>query len=709
MSAFKDGLKFGWRRTVPLVLQTEASECGLACVAMIARCFGYASDLTDLRRRFSISLKGATLAQLISAAHGIGLQARPLRLELDELDELHKPCVLHWNLNHFVVLKRMSGGKVELLDPAVGERVLSVAEVSRQFTGVALELTPGPTFKRIKASPPLSLKALTGRIIGLKRALIQILALAVVLELFALVSPLFVQITMDQVLADVDRDLLTMLGIGFVLLAVAQTVVTAIRSWIVTYVGTTLNLSWTVNVFGHLLRLPQEYFQKRHLGDIVSRFGAVNNIQQTLTTRFVEVILDGLMATITLSMMLLYSAWLSLVTVGAFVIYALLRWTSYRVFREANIGSIVATARQQSHFLESVRGAQTIRLCNQSAMQATRFANKVTDTLNRTIVIQRLTLVFSSLNSLLFGVSRVSMFWIGARMALDGQLSAGMLMAFAAYSEQFTNRASGLIDYGVELRMLRLQSERLADIVLSEPEKHIDVGYGGAPPVPSIDLIDVSFRYSDDDVWIIRNCNLSIRSGESVALVGPSGSGKTTLVKLLLGLLEPDEGQIHVGGIDLRHLGKNVFRGFVGAVMQDDQLFAGSIADNISFFDPEATQLRVEAAARLAAIHNDIQAMPMGYHSLVGDMGSSLSGGQKQRLLLARALYRRPKILVLDEATSHLDIGRERLVNDAIKRLKITRLLIAHRPETIASAERVIEIRDGGAHERSLAVAAGER
>ena len=240
--------------------------------------------------------------------------------------------------------------------------------------------------------------------------------------------------------------------------------------------------------------------------------------------------------------------------------------------------------------------------------------------------------------------------------------------------------------------MLRLQGQRLADIVLTPPERYVETNYAGPAPEPSLEVRSLGFRYAVSEAWVIKDLGFRIAAGESVAIVGPSGAGKTTLGKLLLGLLEPQEGTIRIGGIDLRRLGKRVYREMVGAVLQDDTLLAGSIADNISFFDPEATPLRIEAAARLAHIHADIVAMPMGYHSLVGDMGSTLSGGQRQRLILARALYRRPKILLLDEATSHLDLAKEREVNAAIKRLKITRIVIAHRPETIASADRVIDL-----------------
>jgi ATP-binding cassette subfamily B protein RaxB len=701
-------LRFGFRRHVPVMLQTEAAECALAALAMVASYFGYQTDLSELRRKFSISLKGVALSRLIEMANVLGLQARPLRLELSELDQLQKPCILHWNLNHFVVLTRVTGTKVSIHDPAMGKRTLSLEEVSRHFTGVALELNPGAAFKRERRRPPLAFGALTGRIVGLRAALTQIFGLALVLELFALLSPQFTQIVLDQVLADGDHDLLTLLGIGFLMLTLVQVAVTALRSWSVTCLGANLNLSWTSSVFSHLLRLPADYFQKRHLGDIVSRFGAISNIQQTITTRFVEVILDGLMAAATLAMLLLYSSWLAMLTLGAFALYGLLRAFSYRTLREANLGQIVAQAKQQSQFLEAVRGVQTIRLYNQIPDQSARYANKTTDTLNRGVTIQRLNLFFSSLNSLVFGVQRVAMLWIGARMSLDGQLSAGMLMAFVAYSDQFTSRAAALIDYAIELRMLRLQGERLGDIVLAKPEKDVDSAYRGPLPEPSLELKNVSFRYAEGEPWVLKDYNLIIAAGESLAITGPSGCGKTTLAKLILGLLDPEEGAILVGGIEMKRLGKRTLREMISAVMQEDQLFAGSIADNISFFDTDASQEHVQEAAHLAAIHSDILAMPMGYHSLVGDMGSTLSGGQKQRLLLARALYRHPKILLLDEATSHLDVEREHWVNEAVRRMAITRIVIAHRQETIASADRVVDFIGGSGkkmHHSTIALA----
>jgi ATP-binding cassette subfamily B protein RaxB len=270
-----------------------------------------------------------------------------------------------------------------------------------------------------------------------------------------------------------------------------------------------------------------------------------------------------------------------------------------------------------------------------------------------------------------------------------------MLIAFVAYADQFSSRTGNLVDYLINLKLLRMQGERLADIVLTPPEPNAESSWSGPAPPPTIVFRDVSFRYADGEPWVLRNCTFSIDAGETVTIVGPSGCGKSTLLKLMLGLLDPQAGCIEIGGIDLRQFGKVRYREMVGAVMQDDVLFSGSIADNISFFDQAAMPDRIEQAARLAQIHDDIVAMPMGYRSLVGDMGSSLSGGQMQRLFLARALYRNPQILVLDEATSHVDVVCERKIFDGIRGLTATRIQIAHRPEVAARADRVLQFYQG--------------
>ena len=687
--------KFGEMST-PLILQSEATECGLASLAMVANHHRQHCSLPELRQRFSLSLKGASLARLIGIAGQLGFQTRPLRLDLQDLGKLKTPCILHWDLNHFVVLAKVGRNKVTLLDPALGKRTLSYAEVSGHFTGVALEMTPTADFMPKKATPSVSIRQLTGRVTGLWRALGLILALSLALQVFVVLGPFFLQWIVDQVLVSADRDLLAVLALGFGLALLLQVGIGLLRGWAVVYLSTRLGLQWMANVFAHLLKLPMDFFEKRHLGDVVSRMGSVQTIQRTLTTSFVEALIDGLMALVTFGMMLLYSWKLASVTLLAVGLYLALRAIAFRPVREGTEQQLVAGARQQSHLLESIRGMQSVKVAGSERSRQSGYANLMNDTVNRDVWLAKLGLGFQSSSQLIFGIERVAVIWIGALLALQSVFSVGMLIAYLAYKDQFAQRVAGLIDKWIEFRMLRLHGERLADIVLTPPEEDDSRAFDSLPPASTrIEVRHLWFRYADGEPWVLQDCSFIVEQGDAVAIVGASGCGKTTLVKMLLGLLKPTQGSIQVGGRDIADLGTHGYRSLVGAVMQEDQLFAGSVSDNIAFgedtFDPQ----RVEAAARLASVHDEIAAMPMGYHSLIGDMGTTLSGGQKQRVILARALYRNPRILFLDEATSHLDVERERIVNQAVRALKLTKLIIAHRPETIASADRVLVMQGG--------------
>ncbi len=678
-----------------VVLQSEAAECGLACLAMVAAAHGNPIGLRELRRRHSLSLKGASLAQIIGIAEKLHLMSRPLRLDLEHLGQLQLPCILHWDLNHFVVLTRVGKRNVTVLDPAFGKRTMPLEAFSRHFTGVALELTPGAAFAPAPAAPAVRLTQLTGRITGLWRAIALILVLSLALQVFVLLAPFFMQWIVDHVLIAADRDLLTVLGIGFLLVLLLQVGIGFLRGWAVIHLSSRLGLQWTANVFSHLLKLPLDFYEKRHLGDITSRMGSVQAIQRTLTTSFMEALIDGLMAVVTLGMMLLYSWKLALVTLLAVVLYTAGRLLAFRPLRSGTEQQLVASARQQSHLLESIRGAQSIKVAGRESLRRSGYFNLLNDTVNREVTLARFNVAFGGANQLIFGVERIAVIWIGAVLAMQSIFSVGMLIAYLAYKDQFAQRMAGLIDKWMEFRMLRLHCERLSDIVLTEPER-LDAPTATVPPASMrLEVVGLGFRYAPDEPWVIRNLSMVVEPGESVAVVGASGCGKTTLVKLLLGLLVPTEGEVRLGGIPLNKVGLENYRTLTGAVMQDDQLFAGSISDNIAFNDDGADEARVQAAAGLAAVHDDIAAMPMGYNSLIGDMGTTLSGGQKQRVILARALYRQPALLFLDEATSHLDIACEKQVSEAVRRLELTRVIIAHRPETIASADRVLVMHAG--------------
>jgi len=691
-------LNFGWRRQkLPLLLQTEAAECGLACLAMVAGAHGLETDLPSLRERFQISLKGATLADVSEMASALGLAPRALRCEPEHLAQLALPCILHWDLNHFVVLASVKRGEVMLHDPARGQRRMTLAELSPHFTGVALELTPTSDFVPRRERQRITLTQLLGRVTGFKRAL------ALALEAFVLLAPFFLQWVVDGVLVTGERELLVTLGLGFGLLVLIQSATAAARSWAVLHLSSTLKLQWLGNVFAHLLKLPMAWFERRHTGDIWSRFAAVHEIQEKLTTSFAEALIDGALVLLTLVMMWLYSPALAGVVAAVVALYALLRMVLYRPMREASEEALVHEAKKSSHFLESLRGVGAIKLFNAEAQRQSRFMNLVVDAMNASLSVRKLELLLAVLHRLLFGLARVAVVWLGALLVMDRELTTGMLFAFLVYQEQFATRTSALIDKVAELKLLKLQGERLADIVLTAPERdeaalrpaRSAAASGSNDAAGRIELRGVHFRYSDLEPEVLQGVSFVVEPGESVAIVGPSGCGKTTLLKLMLGVHSPHAGEVLVDGQPLAQLGRRRWRAMVGTVLQEEPLFAGSIADNIAFFSPEPDPAWIEECARLASVHDEIAAMPMGYYTLVGDMGTVLSGGQKQRVLLARALYKRPRFLLLDEATSALDVDRERLVNQAVRKLALTRIIVAHRPETINSAQRVIVLADG--------------
>lgn len=717
-------LHFGGRKSIPVVLQSEAAECGLACLVMTAAHHGLDTDLSALRRRFSVSSQGMTLAQLMQIATQVELFARPLRVEFSGLHQLLLPAILHWDFNHFVVLVSVTTKTLILHDPARGKIEISHDEASRHFTGVALELTPTQQFTPGVQKQRIRLRDLLGRLPGVGTAVAQILALALVLEVFALLLPWFSQLVLDDAVVAGDYDLLHLLGIGFLLVVLFKVVVEALRSWIVMVLGTSANLQLLGNLFRQMLYLPYAFFEKRHLGDVVSRFESMNVIQRTLTGSFLEALIDGLMAISTLIMLFIYSRLLALVVVLAALLYLVLRLVLFVPLRQAAEEKIQRAARQQSNLLESVRGIQSLKLFNREQQRRTQYHNLMVDHFNADVRMQKLHILYRFGNGLVFSAEHILVIWLGALLILEQKFSVGMMFAFMAYKDLFSNRVIALIEKGIEFKMLGLHLERVADIALTPAESNGNtlgsstfggggiqgnaLNSGARQNLPaSIQIRDLCFAWGDTQTPVLQHLNLDIQEGESVAIIGASGCGKTTLMKLLLGLLQPNAGDIRIGGCELRQLGVSAYRNMVGSVMQDDQLFAGSIADNICFFDPDAKMDRIEQCAQLACVHADIASMPMGYNTLIGDMGGALSGGQKQRVLLARALYKQPKFLLLDEATSHLDVAREKQVNDAIRNLKLTRIIIAHRPETIASADRVVLLQNGKA--QSLVVQKGDK
>ncbi|MGV7189210.1 peptidase domain-containing ABC transporter [Xanthomonas axonopodis] len=684
-------LLWSQKKRVDPIMQSEAAECALVCLAMLAQFYGNDCGLPALRRRYSSTLKGMSLNQVIEVADDMGFDCRALRAELDYLREVQAPVILHWNMNHFVVLAGTKGSKLVIIDPAQGRRLMPMGEVSKYFTGVLLELEPSASFRRASKSPTVPLSALTGRISGLKRVLIQIFALALAIEALGLSIPLQAQWAVDQISESNGKVILTVAAI-FSLVIIIQAGLNLARAWLISWLGANISTQWVINIFSHLMRLPLDFFEKRHLGDIMSRFGSIHWIQAILTGSFVTALLDGLTGSLALVLLFIYSTGMATVAVAVATLYALGRFLMFGALWRASEQSMVFDARQQSELMESVRGIQAIKLANRQLERRARLANATLEAAKRGITAERIKLGFGAASQGIFGLQRVFLLSAGAYLISRNAMTAGMMVAALSYADQFSIRVGSLIDNAVELKMLGLHLNRLADITTADEEPARGRLEGALRSAPEVQVKGLGYRYSEWEPWIFRNLSFTIAPGQSVALVGPSGCGKTTLAKIVLGLIAPQEGEVTVTDQPSPVCRSAIPAEGMAAVMQDDCLFSGTIADNVAFFDSSAELSKIEAAARAAGIHDDIVKMPMGYETLVGDMGSTLSGGQKQRILLARALYTQPKILVLDEATSHLDSKNEKVVNDAVMDLEITRIIIAHREQTIAMAGRVFDL-----------------
>lgn len=693
MQAAIQKLTFWNKNSLPVIYQTEAAECGLACMAMVAGYHGYHTTLNELRHKFSLSIEGCTLMDLMNFAERLQLSSRPLRIEMEVLPSLKAPCILHWDLNHFVVLKKVSGDMCFIHDPATGARKLRMSEVAKHFTGIALELTPTNDFTLKEGQSKLGLSSFWSKITGLKRSLSLLFVFSILLQVFTLIAPYYMQLVIDDVILTRDTSLLLVLAIGFGMVLLFEIATNAARSFVLLHFGSQLSIQMAGNLFHHLIRLPLNYFEKRHMGDVVSRFGSLQQVRELLTTGVIETLIDGLMASAILVVILIYSPSLTVVVLVAVLAYALFRLAMYRSLRMVSEQEILAMAKEQSNFMETVRAMQTIKLFGSEAKREGLWQNHYINFTNKSINLGIFNISYQAVNRLLFGLENILVVYLAARLVIGGGFSTGMLFAFMAYKTQFMDRMARLIDKLIQFRMLSLHFERIGDIALTAKEQVHPPQERQHQIEGRIELKNISFSYSDVTRPVLQNINISIEPGESVALVGPSGCGKTTLMKIMLGLLQPASGSILIDNILLEQMGISNYRRQIAAVMQDDQLLSGSIKDNIAFFEDYINMELVEECAKMAAVHNDIMQMPMGYNSLIGDMGSALSGGQKQRILLARALYRQPRILFLDEATSHLDTKTESYVSNAIQQLNITRVVIAHRPETIASVDRVIQLK----------------
>ena len=683
------------------IYQESTTDCGLACLAMIATYYGSNVTVRQLSEQCDIESTAIAAHDLVRIAGSLSLNSRVLRLEPEELPELITPCILHWKMNHFVVLESVNENKIVIIDPAMGRRSITASELDRAFTGIALEITRTENFVAKKTQPAISLSGLSRGLATEIKSLVYIITLVIALEILTLATPLISQVIIDGAITSHDKDFLLVAVLGGMVLALCQFTLTVTGNIAKLRLSQRIGLRWSSNLFLHLMKLPWAYFQQRQLGEISSRVSALKPIKEFLLASITRTPIDVIVLVCTGSFMALYNITLLWIVLVAGLCYGLTQAIFHPFLRNATAERLILSAKEHAYFLESLRAALTIKMSGNVDYRANQWSNMIVDVQNRDTATQKIQIWSSGINTLIFGIESMSVLFVAGNSIIDSEMSIGMLIAFLSFKTNFTNRLSAIIDTVTQWHMHSVQCERLADVALQKSELTTSKTTQMLKTCLQIELVNVSFRQSIASPWIIKNASFIIKPGEFLAIIGRSGSGKSTLAKLILGLLEPTEGHILVNGIRLEEFGFSSLRAITGTVMQEDQVLNGTIMENITGFALEPCMNKVRNAAKTANLHNVICKLPMGYHTNISNACSTLSSGQRQRLYLARAIYKNPKLLILDEATNNLDLHSEQHIISSLKAMDITLISIAHRIESLALASRVISIENGEVVSRS--------
>jgi ABC-type bacteriocin/lantibiotic exporters, contain an N-terminal double-glycine peptidase domain len=698
-------------RRVPVMLQLSAVECGAACLAMILSYFGRKTQVAECRECLGIGRDGVTAQTIARAARSYGLRVKAYSLESSDFQYVQLPAIVHWNFNHFVVVERWSPKQVEIIDPASGRRRLTAGEFDKGFTGVALTFEPGVHFQRRDRTAKPSWHTYLRQILhlpGTLGLLVQILGASLLLQVLGLALPIFTKVLIDQVLPYAITNVMSVLGLGMVIVVLTLIVSNYLRAALLIYLEARLDAQMMLGFFEHVLTLPFQFFQQRTTGDLLMRLGSNTMIREVLTSQSLSVILDGVLVLGYLAILLVLQPFFGVIVFGIGMLQVALLLGTTRRIHDLMERDLSAAAESQSYLVEALRGIATLKASGAEDRALDHWSNLFFKHLNVSLQRDQLSAIINTAMMALRTFSSLFLLWVGALYVLDGHMSLGTMLALNALAASFLTPLASLVSSGQQLQLVSAHLDRIADVAEAEPEQDPQ-GVNNAPPLSGrIELKHVNFRYEPNAPLVLRDISVTIEPGQKVALIGRTGSGKSTLAKLLLGLYTPSEGEIFYDGIPLQGLNYRTLRSQFGVVLQESFLFSGSIRQNIAFNDPSLSLEQVMEAARLAHIHDEVMQMPMGYETLLSEGGASLSGGQRQRLALARALAHRPAVLVLDEATSHLDIVTERLVDQSLSGLACTRIVIAHRLGTIRNADLIVVLDQGtiveqGSHEELLA------
>ena len=679
---------------IPIILQLTPTDCGAACLSMSLEHFGRKLPIEEVRAALAAT-RGVSGKQLLDAARNFGLRARGVKIEPDKLRFLPPGAILHWELNHFVVLESADRRELRIADPAVGHRRVPMVDVERMFTGVALLLEPAAQFLAEDKRPKTRMARYRRWIFGIPGYWSRILTGSLVLQLIALALPGVMGVVVDKVVPQQSYDLLELIAAGLLMAVGFQFLMGFLRSSLLLHLRTHIDLRMTLEFLEHLLDLPYAFFQQRSVGDIVMRLSSSAQIRDLLTSGAMAAMLDGAMVLIYFALLVAAAPLLGAIALGVAVVQVLLMVRAGRLHAELTAEQLATQAKLSGFQVEMLAGMESVKSMGAEQRMAARWSDLYIDVLNTALAKGRLMNSFGAVVGAVAFAGPVMVVLTGAKLVLDGELSLGTMLALTSLASGFLGPVNTLVNTAMQLQQLRSYMSRIEDVLDSETERRHGLEGRGRRIEGAVELERVAFSYDAGSALVLDDVSLRIAPGEVVAIVGASGSGKSTLARLIAGLYRPMSGRVLFDGLDAQQWDPPDLRRQLGMVTQDTRLFAATIRDNIGMLDPAVPLERIEQAAQRACLDVDIAATSMGYDTLLADGGASLSGGQRQRLALARALVHEPAVLVLDEATSSLDTVTEKRVQEQLAALRCTRVVIAHRLSTIIDADRIVVLERG--------------
>jgi ATP-binding cassette subfamily B protein len=709
-SAVTSRVGAGRRKRFPFVYQLDEMDCGVACLSMIAKWYGIDVSVSWLRDVARAGPSGTTLRGLATAGSLLGLEVVPVKVSRDRLAELRLPAIVHWDAKHWVVMTRLDKDRAEIADPAVGITWFARDELIQHWDGYTAQVTPTGSVPDVPQGGP-NLRWLRPFVLAHRRALLGALGLALGAAAGEVALPLIVNLIVDAVINHSSSSVIDLLGLGMLGLAVAGTTASLFQQWMLVGAAARFDKDTLGFITERLLGLPMSYFASRRIGDIERRLTGVREIRRIVVQQGIEALTAAAQVIVGIAVMF-YLKWiLALAFLAVAPAYLLAMRYSANRLRPLYAGIEESFGRYASEQIDLLKGIETVKSTGTEAGLRRRLQQAFTVLTSRTADSYRTIAGYGSAIQLISLLTYGLFVFLGALLASEGHLNVGHYVAFTVLVLMLTTPLVFLLGVWDDVQVSTVLLNRIADVLEHEPEQGFDTS--SLHPVPTLEgrvqLRQVGYQPAGADEPILADVDLDVAPGTTVAIVGRSGSGKSTLLRLLAGLIEPTSGSILYDRADSRSLRYGDLRRQVGFVLQQPYVFAASIVENIALGDDPVDLEAARSAAEIADLAELIERLPLGFDTPVGDSGLPLSGGQAQRLAIARALYRRPPVLLFDEATSNLDTESEAIVKRNIDRLLEgrTAFVVAHRLSTIRNADLIIVLERGrlveqGTHDELL-------